>query len=183
MHAEESADQLQDDREVLAAAARGDERAWRQVVHRYKRLVYSIPRGYKFSDEACDDIFQTVFATLVRELPRIEDTQALPKWLITTTHRACWKVSRSAQANRSALAPEFLSEDPRPDELERLERVQKLESALLTLGGRCEPLLRLLYLARADVSYEQIATQLNMAVGSIGPTRTRCLAKLAELLE
>jgi RNA polymerase sigma factor (sigma-70 family) len=183
VHAEESAAQLQQDREMLAAAARGDERAWRQVVHRFKRLVYSIPRGYRFSEEACDDIFQTVFTALVRELPRIQDVQAVPKWLITTTHRACWKAARTAQTTLSPAAPELLSAELEPDKVERLERLQTLETALAALGGRCEALLRLLYLAQADVSYEEISSQLGMAVGSIGPTRTRCLAKLAELLE
>ena len=172
-----------DVREVLAAAARGDERAWRKVVHRYKRLVYSIPREYKFADEACDDIFQTVFAALVRELPRINDPQALPKWLITTTHRACWRASKTARAQGPQLEPTAHAAEIEEDAVERWERVQGLETALSTLGGRCEALLRLLYLSQSQVSYEHIGEQLGMAVGSIGPTRTRCLAKLAELMQ
>ena len=171
------------DREVLAAASRGDERAWRKIVHRFKRLIYSIPRGYKFPDEACDDIFQTVFASLVKELPRINDPQALPKWLITTTHRACWKASKSARAEGAQLEPAVYAADVQEDELLRWERVQRLETALAILGGRCETLLRLLYLSPSQISYEQIGEQVGMAVGSIGPTRTRCLAKLSELMQ
>ncbi len=169
-------------KEVFAGAARGDERAWRAVVHRYKRLVYSIPREYKFADDACDDIFQTVFAAFVRELPRINDPQAVPKWLITTTHRACWKAAKAAQSAGFQLEPSAHAAEPQEDAVERWERVQQLESALSSLGGRCEVLLRLLYLSSSEVSYEEIGRQVGMAVGSIGPTRTRCLAKLADLM-
>lgn len=180
--AESTAQEEIDFREVLTSAARGDERAWRTVVHRYKRLVYSIPRQYKFADEACDDIFQTVFTALVKELPRINDPHALPKWLITTTQRACWRAAKLARASGAQLEPAAHAADMQDDAVEKWERIQGLETALATLGGRCEALIRLLYLSQTQISYEQIGEQLGMAVGSIGPTRTRCLAKLSELM-
>jgi RNA polymerase sigma factor (sigma-70 family) len=166
---------------VLAAAAAGDQRAWAQVVHRYKRLIYSIPRKYRLPPETCDDVFQSVFAALIRELPRVRDPQALPKWIITTTHRECWRVSKSrrpAEAAEEQPIPEVLP----LDHLERWERVQALEQALTDLGGRCESLLRLLFLRTTILPYEEAANLLGIPVGSIGPTRARCLAKLAELL-
>lgn len=170
-----------DDHEMVAAAASGDERAWRRLVHRYKRLVYSIPRRYRLSDEDCDDIFQGVFASLVRDLPKIQDPGAITNWLITSTHRACWKASKRRPVSLEPQREEIPGEMP-GDQVERWERQQSLEAALADLGGRCENLLRLLYLSPSQISYEQVGTQLGMPVGSIGPTKARCLAKLSELM-
>jgi RNA polymerase sigma factor (sigma-70 family) len=171
----------QDDHaETVAAAARGDERAWRRLVHRYKRLVYSIPRGYRLGEEACEDVFQNVFVALVRELPKLSDARALPKWLITTTHRECWRANRRARPG--SLAMEVESEELDPAQGADWEARQRLEEGLSALGGRCEKLLRMLYLTPAQVPYERVGEVLGMPVGSIGPTRSRCLAKLAELL-
>lgn len=165
---------------IVTAAARGDERAWRQLVHRYKRLVYSIPRSYRLPEEACDDVFQNVFTALVRELPKLSDPRALPKWLITTTNRECWRAGKKRQA--AELHADLPAEDLSPAAVADWEAKSALDRALTELGGRCETLLRLLYLTPNHLPYEQVGEELGMPVGSIGPTRSRCLAKLAELL-
>jgi RNA polymerase sigma factor (sigma-70 family) len=167
---------------VVARAAGGDPRAWAELVHRYKRLVYSIPRSYRFSDDLADDVFQTVFATFVRELPRIHDPKAIPKWLITTTHRACWKASKAARTSTQEHHHDELAADPEPAAAARWERAHALDAALTALGGRCERLLRLMYLTPNKVPYTQIAETIGMPIGSIGPTHTRCLEKLAEFV-
>lgn len=151
------------------------------MVERYKRLVYSIPKKYRLSPEHCDDVFQTVFVALVRELPRVNDLQSLPKWLITTTHRECWRVAKSGAGGADPEHAAAVETMP-SDSIERWERVQALDAALVELGGRCEKLLRLLYTGSAQTPYEQVAQILDMPVGSIGPTRARCLGKLAELM-
>ncbi|MDX2146443.1 MAG: sigma-70 family RNA polymerase sigma factor [Planctomycetota bacterium] len=170
------------DPRVVVQAIAGDERAWSEIVHRYKRLVYSIPRRMGLDAEGCDDVFQTVFGLLVRELPKVRDPQAVPKWLITTTQRECWRVLRRAAR---AQAEGDASNRPEPDgaDIEQWERAAHLDAALRALGGRCEALLRLLYRPGTGVSYEQVAEELGMPLGSIGPTRVRCLAKLAGLMK
>ncbi len=171
---------------MVLAAAKGDERAWRKLVHQYKRLVYSIPRSYRLSDETCDDVFQTIFATLVRELPAIKDPGALTKWLMTSTHRECWKAAKRDRTHQGVSLEQTsradLSAELPHDRAEHWERQQMLDTALSNLGGRCERLLRLLYLSAVQIPYDQIGETLGIAVGSVGPTRARCLAKLAEAL-
>ena len=150
------------------------------TLDRYKRLVYSIPRRYRLADHVCDDVFQTVFIKFFRSLRSITDHRAVPKWLMTTTHRECWRMSRSAGSGEVAPA-ELQSEQPAPDQLERWEEQMRVQHALEALGGRCEKLLRALFLDRTNVRYEAVAESVGIPVGSIGPTRARCLAKLAEL--
>jgi DNA-directed RNA polymerase specialized sigma24 family protein len=44
-------------------------------------------------------------------------------------------------------------------------------------------LLTALFMSPGHVSYEQVASDLGMPYGSVGPTRARCLMKLLEVLE
>ena len=171
------------DAELIQRAASGDERAWWFLVERYKRLVYSIPSRYRLPEDACDDVFQNVFASVLRALPSVRDAQSFPKWLITTTHRECWRWSRRNPG--AAVIDESVagtSDDPPAEAAEQWETQQKVDNALKKLGGRCERLLRALFLDPTKPSYSAIAERLEIPVGAIGPTRARCLAKLTDLL-
>lgn len=175
------------DAELVARSLAGEERAWRELVDRYKRLVYSIPRRYRLPDDQCDDVFQNVFANLLRHLAQVRDVESLPKWMITTTHRECWRLSRTTQSMRGVGegSPDGGLVDPAtpPDQLaEAWERQHAVDQALRTLGGRCEQLLRAIFLDPSRPSYNEISARLGMPLGSIGPVRARCLAKLGELL-
>lgn len=171
------------DAQLVQASLARDERAWRLLVNRYKRLVYSIPHRYRFGADACDDVFQNVFCILWKNLPRLREASTLAKWLMTTTHRECWKLSRKAGGGVSLdHAPEHLQEAPKSDDLERWERQHILHQALRELGGPCEALLRAIFLERSEPSYAEIADRLSMPVGSIGPARARCLAKLQRIV-
>jgi len=61
--------------------------------------------------------------------------------------------------------------------LEADERASAMRRALSTLAQRDQALLTLL-VAEPRRSYEQIAEELDMPIGSIGPTRARCLERL-----
>lgn len=173
------------DREIVEAAIARDERAWRLLVDRYSRLVYSIPRRRGLAPEACEDIFQNVFAIIAKELRGLRDIGSLPKWIITTATRETWRVGRKIKADSGATVTIESSDPPAApaaDEVARLERQHEVHRALTALGGRCEQLLRAIFLDRSKPSYESIADRLGIPMGSIGPTRARCLAKLAELV-
>jgi RNA polymerase sigma factor (sigma-70 family) len=170
------------DTALIERCIAGDERAWADLVDRYGRLVYSIARRQRLPDDACDDVFQTVFAILLRHLPNLRDHATLAKWLITTTTRECW---RYARRGRSKATPDSLPSVPADlpqDELLAWERRQRVQEALSELGGQCEKLLRALFFTTQTPSYATIAQNLGIAVGSIGPIRGRCLKSLLELL-
>ena len=81
------------DPRLIARCVDGDQAAWDDLVDRYGRLVYSIARRYGLDADA-DDVFQNVFSALFRSLDRLRDKGRLSSWLITTTHRECWRVGR-----------------------------------------------------------------------------------------
>jgi len=178
-----------DDADVLKACVAGDEEAWAELVARYGRLVVSIPRRYGLGREACEDIFQEVFAILVRQLAGIRRRTGLPKWFITTTHRVCrqwFQQAKQGKHDNHALGDEsamISGREPPPDLLVQWERQHLVGQALRRLGGRCEQLLIALYTDQGGDGYEEVAAKLEMPAGSIGPGRARCLRKLMEIIE
>jgi RNA polymerase sigma factor (sigma-70 family) len=170
------------DEALVAACVSGEEAAWNELVCRYGQLVFSIPRRYGLDPDACEDIFQEVFSILIRQLPGIRRRSGLPKWFITTTHRVCRSWFRQARRRAGGLAHVAEAAAPPPDLVLHWERQQVVRQALRRLGGRCEELLTALYANQGSASYEDVARQIGAPIGSIGPTRARCLRKLLELL-
>ncbi len=169
---------------VLVERARaGDERAWRLLVDRYAGLVYSVPRRHRLGNDQCDDVFQVTFTSLWRNLDRLRDPATLPKWLITTAYRESLRVRRTGAVGAGDPSVDREDAAPAPEtDLVRGERQHALHLALTRLGGKCEPLLRALFLDPLEPNYQAISQRLGMPVGSIGPVRARCLRKLLELL-
>jgi RNA polymerase sigma factor (sigma-70 family) len=177
------------DAELIAACQGGDQAAWEKLVERYNRLVYSIPWRYGLDAAACEDAFQEVWSILVAELPRIRRATALPKWLITTTHRvsrrAAARARRTTDSDPSGLERSSLlaTDEPPAERVLAWERQHLVRQALQEMGHPCGPLLAALYLASAVASYAQAAAATGMPIGSVGPTRARCLRKLLAMIE
>jgi RNA polymerase sigma factor (sigma-70 family) len=178
-------------REVQAGAPG----AWDALVGHYERLVLAVPRQMGLSDADAEEVFQATWLALFEQIALIRQPGALGSWIITTAQRQCWRVQRRAQRRREqtgleSQAAELPAGGPAPAELaERLERQALVRDALAELRPRCRDLLVRLFLEAGErggseaSSYAEIARELRMPVGSIGPTRGRCLQELARLLE
>jgi len=170
------------DPKLIQACLAGDQRAWHTLIEQYARLVYSIPRRYGMSDADADDVFQNVFATLVRSLDRVEDQTKLSAWLITTTHRECWRHGKRSPVGVELDERDIRADSPPQDLADQWELQHQVRRGLDELGDPCKSLLEALFLSPSDMDYETIAGQLGMKVGSIGPTRARCFKKLEAIL-
>jgi RNA polymerase sigma factor (sigma-70 family) len=165
---------------LLRAAARGDERSWNALVDRYSGLVWAIARNHRLSAADCDEVFQTTWLRLVEHAARVHDPAKVGGWLATTARHECLRILRRSgrQIPMGEDMPEGPDHAPAPDEdLLRGERDQSLWAAFARLPERDQALLRLLTADPAP-SYEEIGAALDMPVGSIGPTRARCLERL-----
>ena len=165
---------------VAKSAARGDERAWCELVARFDPMLRRIVRGYRLVDADLEDVVQTTWIRAFRSLDRLNEPAAIGGWLAITARR---EALRALQRG----VREFPVEQPRwPDEtdggtpetmlLER-ERRAALREAVERLPGR-QHLLLATMLNRPCASYDEISTALEMPVGSIGPTRERALGRL-----
>jgi RNA polymerase sigma factor (sigma-70 family) len=171
---------------VLVARARdGDKPAWDTIVERYAPLIWSICRRYRLDRTDADDVGQSVWLRLVDQLAMIRDPAALPGWIATTTRRECGRVISAARRREVLGYGEDIAEMPAADpaaiegEVLIAERNAVLREAFHQLPPRCQELIGLL-LADPPVPYAEISDKLDIPVGSIGPTRARCLQRLRE---
>ena len=179
-----------EDQRLVEACLAGDPRAWEALVRRHERLVYAVARSYRLEGDDLADVFQEVFAALVRGLPRLQEPRTLVRWLSSTTERIARATALRARRERAiapAVEPGVLAEMPGPQaaveaDLERLEQQALLRLALESLAPRCRGLIQALYYEEPAPAYAEISRRLGIPIGSIGPTRSRCFERLRESL-
>lgn len=172
--------------QLVRAAELGDRASWEELVEAYAGLVSAIIRNHRLSGSDASDVSQTAWLRLVENIGRLQDRSRVGAWLATTTRRECLRVL--SQGRRLVLHGDvteyetWAPDTPGPDAgLLAAERDGELHAALARLSPRCQQLLNLLMLDPPP-SYEEVSAALGMPIGSIGPTRGRCLARLSEIL-
>ena len=180
------------DAELVKACRRGDEMAWNELVDRYQRLIFAIPRRSGLSEEQASDILQEVFLTLFEKLDEIEQPEKIRSWLVTTAKFKTWGLIRSEKGF-------YLPESEEEMELEmanlpdaspladailiKLEEQHLIRTALKELELRCQKILLMIYLQDEAASYAEVAVAIGVGETSISPMRARCLKKLAKILK
>src|ERR1043166_2302547 len=179
------------DEELIQACREGDESAWEVITYRYQNLLFSIPRRAGLSRDLAADVLQEVFTTLYIKLDKLEKPEFLKAWLITTTrHKTIHSISRETRGRPRSIdddendpAFDIVDKAPLGDEiLIRYEREDQIERAFNEIDDRCRRLLMMLYLEPDKVPYAEVASRLELPIGSIGPTRARCLQKLLKFM-
>ncbi len=174
---------------LVALAATGDEEAWIALVERFSPLVASVVSRYRLGAAGRQDVVQVVWLRLVENLDRLRQAEALPQWLVTTARHEALRLAR-AQARTVLSDPLLLGRAERPDDpvsprpppapetdLLAAERHQALLGALAELPDPSRLLLCLL-VTDPTPSYADIARQLGVPVGGLGPRRQRALRRL-----
>ena len=175
--------------ELIEASRHGDRQAWQTLVERYQRLIYTIPRRTGLDEERAEEIMQRVFTNLVANIHRIQQPERIQAWLVTTARRETFSMlekERRVVEGASDISEQDIFPDhrPIPDEvISRLESQNSVRLAVEQVGEKCRTLLTLLFYQNEPTSYSDIARQLDIAEGSIGPTRARCLQKVQKILE
>ena len=146
--------------DLVTRAGNGDKQAWDTLVERYAPLIWSICRRYRLSSADANDVGQRVWLQLVSQLDKIRDPAALPGWLATVTQRECGQLTEMAE-----------------QELLTGEQHAALHEAFTRLPPGCQRLIAVL-MEDPPVPYAQISARLGIPIGSIGPSRRRCLDRL-----
>ena len=178
---------------LVRSAVDGDAAAWKAIVEGLGPLVWSVVRAHRLSDADAHEVYQTVWFRFAQHLGRIREPDKTGSWLASTARHECLKVHRNARRRMLTDDPQLLdrvSEDGAPEQslLEaeeaaaQSERVRRLWQEFEELGERCRQLLRVL-IASPPPSYQEVSAALDIAVGSIGPLRQRCLRRLRARLE
>lgn len=163
----------------------GDRGAIDDLVREMTPVLWHVVRAYRLDEDVCEDVIQFTWLTLVRKADAVENPRAVSSWLIITARRQAWRVAsrnrREDPADDELLAPVLPSSPAAEAEAVEADESHRLWSAVAQLNERCQRLLRVIaFDDRPD--YQHISEDLGMPVGSIGPTRRRCLEKLKAVI-
>lgn len=159
----------------------GEESALDELVRIMSPVLWHVVRATGLDREAAEDVVQNTWLTLVGSGQSVRDPQAITRWLCTTARREAWRVSKAATRIRpvddDVIAARMPAQTSPEAEVVTNDEKVLLWRALTRLPERCQKLLRIVaWEPRPD--YSSVAESLQMPVGSIGPTRRRCLDKL-----
>jgi RNA polymerase sigma factor (sigma-70 family) len=178
------------DQDLIQRCRQGSVGAWHQVLNRYERLVYSIPLRYGLSRDDAADVAQDTFTVLVQNMDILAEDSRLGAWLSTVARRKSWRL---LERNRREIGSEHLEGaslaesavllgKSDADSIEHWELADWLDAGLSQISESCRELLIALYFQPERLSYAEVAERLGMPLGSIGPTRARCLKRLKQVL-
>ena len=179
--------------QLVRGAADGDEVAWRGLVDRFSGLVWAVARAHRLASADAADVYQTTWLRLAEHIRGIDHPDRIGAWLATAARRECLQSLRAAgrtlptdDMDRLDLTP--VTGNPTEEmvlaaeqEREDADRAAQVWRALDRLSARCRELLRVL-MASPPPSYAEVGAALGLPLGSIGPTRARCLQRLREEL-
>lgn len=172
---------------LVRGATAGDLQAWERLVDQYSRLIWSITVEFKLVESDAADVVQTTWLRLLEHIDRIEYPERVGSWLAATARNECLRTL--AARKRVVLGHDDVELTSvavcEPDVDERLlanESAQAVRAAVSCLPRRWQRLLEML-MADPPVPYAEISDRLELPMGSIGPTRRRCLAQLRVLLQ
>ena len=175
-----------DARSLAEGLTRGDDAAWRAFLATYGRLIYAVASRFSLRGLDPDDLFQETCIRAHQSIHTLQSPQRLGSLIYTIAYRLGVDALRRERSETGVedlealeTARQVAHQAPGPDQaLERLEAIARLMDALGGLEERCRRLLTSLYLEEPPPSYVEIGEREGMPVGSIGPTRARCLKKL-----
>ncbi len=185
--AAKKAERAWDDTRLVSECLRANEEAWSRLIDKYKALIYSIPIKYGLPPHDAADVFQATCAELLVRLPELREPRALPKWLMQVAHHECYRWKRQQQRVVSRDAQPDLPEPETPpiaeSALQQMQEEQMLREAMNVLSPQCRRLVELLFFETPSRPYAEVASELGLALGSIGFTRQKCIERLRRQLD
>ncbi|NLH99133.1 MAG: sigma-70 family RNA polymerase sigma factor [Chthonomonadales bacterium] len=179
-----------DDR-LIRACLDGDVDAWTELLDRYSGLLFSIGLQIGLKNDDAADLLQNVSMILLDHLGSLRSSESLSAWIITVTRREALRVVKREQ--RRAIVQSLVDDpieeaasDEQTDDLTAklvaLHEQQLVREAMDRLPERCRRMLELLFVQDPPASYAEVAARMGVPIGSVGPTRARCLERLRKLL-
>lgn len=182
------------DRELIQRLLAKKAGAWNDFVDRYLSLIYHAIhhtahlRSARLTPEDVEDIASEVLVQLVtgdyKALREFKGSASLSTYLTVIARRICVHELTRRQQVREAIRkgeskPVAVDEADDPAAAKAMDKLDDVEALLRRLSGREREIVRLFYLEGR--TYEEISTELDIPVNSIGAVLSRARAKLREL--
>jgi RNA polymerase sigma factor (sigma-70 family) len=167
---------------LLDRACAADNAAWTELLSRFTPLLLHTARSMGLSDSDAADVAQLTWLRLWEHGHQIRDPECLPGWLTVTARREGLRVALNGRRY-------VVCADPTEEHGDRARAAiidsypvdgdydPLLEQALARLPTRYEELIRLL-MSDSCPSYTEVAKEMELPIGSIGPMRMRALQML-----
>jgi RNA polymerase sigma factor (sigma-70 family) len=176
--------------QLVSKAVGGDQMAWNEIVGRFGRRVWGTCRAYRLSHADAADVFQQTWMRVLENLESLRDPARLGAWIGAICRNEALAALRRSKRSLPVGEPRLLDQATGPaDDPEHpflvADRDAELWRAFRRLSTRCQDVLRVLVMEVDDddrPSYEHAAAVLEMPIGSLGPTRGRCLNHLRQFL-
>ena len=174
----------------LSLLSSGDPAEWKRFLEASQGIIHAA--GYKIGlrGEERDDLSQITYVICFQSIAKLRDPSSLGSWVYRIAYRQGLKIIRNrspqteSEEQNDWLLQSFASTDPSEEEvLERNEEALQLRKVVVALGDPCRKLLQKLYFEEVSPAYEDVSRSLGMPIGSIGPTRARCLDRARSKLK
>lgn len=177
----------QSDEELVVALADGGATrgaAWNELVSRHSPSMYAVARSFRIDRATCEDLVQMAWLRMIERTDQLREPGSVRPWLCMVVRNEARKLvtrTRTVPVGEQWDRVEDLRLTPVDHDLISEERASMVRSAFAKLGEECRQLIRLT-LVDPPLSYDEIAVAVGRPRGSLGPTRRRCLDRLAALL-
>ena len=184
---------------LVAGAIDGSESAWNALVDRLQRVVWKSVNMMTFDHEVRDDAFAATWLRLAERLDTIREPEKLPGWLATTACNEVRQILRQRGRQHSQQGHDWSTASATGvgDLVDTLagddgdhargmmldESRRDVRAAFGRLDAQCRELITVLVLSDPPVPYDEASERLGRPIGSLGPSRKRCLDKMRHLLE
>ena len=184
---------------LVAGALDGHQSSWDALVDRLHRVVWKAVNMMTTDPDIRDDAFAATWLRLAERLDTIREPEKLPGWLATTATNEVRQIIRRRGRTDLSLNASWRpgADDPVNDlgdrlvgdhgdhttALVRAEQRAEVRAAFARLDDGCREIITVLVLTDPPLPYDEASEILGRPIGSLGPTRGRCLDKLKQLLE
>ncbi|WP_327090734.1 sigma-70 family RNA polymerase sigma factor [Nonomuraea sp. NBC_01738] len=163
---------------LLKDAADGDRDAWDSLVARFGPRMWSVARACGLADADAADAVQGAWLRLLESLDAIREPESLGAWLVTTTRRLAIRVNLDGRV----LCPQRHVGDSPPDPASACLEADAVRRLWQAVSDLHEPCRTVLTLAAQSLGTHQLSVRAGIPVGSVGPTKIRCLRQLRTLI-
>lgn len=168
---------------LLAACRSGQREAWDELLDRYEQLVFVAACREGLSEDDAADVAQITFEALLLRIDSVGEGRELGSWLLAMARRQSRRVRAGVSIPPPPVCDGSFSEPLPEDPTVHYDTAMWVRDGMEQLDPPCRDLIAALYFDPSHPSYAELASRLGRPLGSIGPTRARCLERLRRLLD
>lgn len=168
--------------EVVGKCKNGDSEAWNMIINKFSKQIYNIALNFTGNGDDAADLTQEIFLRVYNNIEKFKEDKNFHSWILKISKNYCidyWRKNK-ININRVDLDERDVKVDQTPEDTVLKEfDLMILRDKLLLL----DPDLRLLLIMRdiQDFSYNYIADNLNIPLGTVKSRINRARIKLAKI--